>query len=88
MNGMLWVVGAGTVLFAGLVSYVVALRYGWGLAVMLPLLALITMIGMRWQKEGMSASEGLATLGPMLMFSAPVLLGAVVGIAVARIKRG
>lgn len=88
MTGMLWVIGTGTVLLAGVMSYVVTRRYGWGAALMLPLLALAAMIGMRWQNEGMTASEGLAMLGPMLLFSAPVLLGALVGIAVARIRRG
>ena len=87
MTGLLWFIGAGTVLFAGLVSYGVTRRYGWGLAVMLPLLALIAMIGMRWQSAGLSAEEGVAALGPMLLFSAPVLLGALCGIALARIRR-
>lgn len=88
MTGLLWFIGIGTVLFAGVVSYVVTRRYGWGLAVMLPLLALVAMIAMRWQRNGLSAAEGLAALGPTLIFAAPVLLGVVAGIALARLKRG
>jgi hypothetical protein len=69
-------------------AYATARRYGWGLAAMLPVLALIAMVGMRWQSAGLSLSEGLASLGPMLVFAAPVLLGSLVGILLARIKRG
>lgn len=85
---MLWVIGGAMVLFVALISYGVARRYGWGLAVMLPLLALLAMIAMRWQDEGWSAAEGWQALGPMLMFSSPVLLGAAVGIVLARWRRG
>jgi hypothetical protein len=88
MPGIFWVMGTATVLFAGLLGYAMTRRYGWGLALMLPLLALIAMIGMRWQKAGLSLSEGLGALGPTLIFAAPVLLGVVVGIVVARVKRG
>ena len=88
MPGMIWVIGAVTVLGAGLLGYVMARRYGWGLALMLPLLALIAVTGMRWQNEGLSLSEGLGALGPTLIYAAPILLGVVLGILVARARRG
>jgi uncharacterized membrane protein len=88
MTGPLWAFGAAIVIFAAVVSYVVTRRYGWGLAVLLPVLALATMIAMRWQAAGISVAEGMANLGPMLLFGSPVLLGSAVGIAVARIGRG
>jgi hypothetical protein len=81
-------VGAGTVLFVGVVSYVLTRRYGWGLAALLPLLALIAMIGMQWQNAGLTLAEGLNALGPMILFGSPILLGAVIGIAVARLRHG
>lgn len=86
--GALWAIGAGTVIFAAVVGYAITRRYGWGLAVMLPVLAWLAMFAMRWQREGLSLSEGMGQLGPMLMFSAPILLGSLIGIALARLKRG
>lgn len=87
MSGTLWLIGAATVLFAGVVAYAMTRRYGWGIAVMLPVLALIVMIAMRWQNEEMTLQEGLGELLPTLVFAAPVLLGSLVGVAIARIRR-
>jgi hypothetical protein len=88
MTGMLWGIGAVTVILVGLISYVVTRRYGWGLAVMLPVLSLIAMIAMRWQADGLSFTEGLRGVGPMVIYASPVLLGVMIGTALARLKRG
>jgi NhaP-type Na+/H+ or K+/H+ antiporter len=88
MSGMLWVVGAATVLFAGVIGYGVTRRYGWGLAVMLPVLALMAMIGMRWQNAELSLAEGLDEVPSMLLFALPILLGVGIGILLARFRRG
>jgi ATP/ADP translocase len=88
MTGMLWVIGAATVTFVGVIAYAMTRRYGWGLAVMLPILALVTMIGMRWQADGLSLDEGLRALGPMVVYASPVLLGVAIGVALGRLKRG
>lgn len=84
MPGIFWVIGAATVLFAGVVAYALTRRYNWGVAVMLPLLSLIALIGMRWQRDGLSLAEGAQQLLPTLTFAAPVLLGTLAGIALAR----
>lgn len=88
MPGMVWGVAVATVLFAGAVSYAMARRYGWGAALVLPLLALVAMIAMQWQRQGLSSAEGFRMAGAMLVFAAPILLGVVAGIALARLKRG
>jgi glucose-6-phosphate-specific signal transduction histidine kinase len=88
MTGVVWLIGAATVIFVALVAYAMTRRYGWGIAVMLPLLAFLAMIGMRWQAEGLTFAEGVAVLGPMALYASPVLVGAAVGIAVARFRRG
>jgi hypothetical protein len=88
MPGTVWMIGAATVVFAGVIAYAVTRAYGWGLAVMLPLLALIAMIGMQWQNEGLTFAEGLNTVGPMILFGSPILLGSAAGILVARLRRG
>jgi ATP/ADP translocase len=85
MNGFFWVVGGGVVLFAAVVSYAMTRRYGWGAALALPVMALVATLGMQWQERASTGYEpGLASLA----LAAPVLLGAVAGIAVARLRRG
>ena len=88
MPGLVWVIGAGTVIFGGVIAYVVTWRYGWGLAILLPVLALATLIAMRWQKLGLTADEGARMAGHTLIFAAPILLGVIAGVALARIRRG
>ncbi len=84
MTGTLWAIGAGTVIFAAVASYFVARRYGWGAAVVLPVVALAAMIGMTWQEEGLNLAEGMDLLREALVFAAPVFGGVLVGILVAR----
>lgn len=84
MGGILYVVAGGTVLLASVVSFVLARRYGAGLALLLPVLALAAFLGMEWQAR--SPGEGM-DLGASLVFAAPVLLGVLAGVAAARLFR-
>ena len=84
MNGMLWAIGGLTVIFAAVASYFVARRYGWGVAVFLPVVALAVMIGMTWQEEGLDLAGGMDLVRAALVFAAPVFGGVLVGILVAR----
>lgn len=88
MPVQVWIMGAGAVLFAGVIAYAMTRRYGWGAALSLPVLALALMIAMRWQDAGLTAAEGLRMAGTTLVFAAPVLLGFIAGLALARIRRG
>jgi hypothetical protein len=88
MYGYLWAVGLGTILVTGVLSYAMTRRYGWGAALAFPLLALAAVIAAQWQGERLGVAEGVRMAGVSLLYSAPVLLGALVGIAVARLRRG
>lgn len=88
MNGFLWAIGGATVLFAGVLSYVTTRRYGWGAALALPVLALVAMLGMQWQRHGLGWAEGGGVTLASLGFASPVLLGVLAGIALARFRRG
>ena len=88
MYGYLWAVGLGTVLFTGVLTYAMTRRYGWGAALAFPLLAVLVVIATQWQAQGLGFAEGLQLAGSMLVYSSPVLLGAVAGIAIARWRRG
>lgn len=76
--------GAATVVLAGVMSWAVTRRYGWGAAVVLPVVALAAMIGMSWQEQGLGFADGMGLVREGLVFGAPVLLGALVGILAAR----
>ena len=80
MPVVFWALGAATVIFAGAISYAMTRRYGWGAGLALPLLALVAMIAMQWQRQGLTAPDGLRMAGSTLIFAAPILLGVVAGI--------
>jgi hypothetical protein len=84
MNGMLWAMGGATVVLAGVMSWAVTRRYGWGAAVMLPVVALAAMLGMKWQEQGLGFSEGMGLVREGLAFGAPILVGCLAGILLAR----
>jgi hypothetical protein len=88
MTAYLWVLGSGMVLFAGVISYAMARRYGWGAALAMPVLALAVMLGMQWQALAGEVDAELQDLLPFLLFSLPILVGSVAGIALARFRRG
>lgn len=87
MNGVLWAVGGATVIVSALMSFLVTRRYGWGAAVALPVVALAAMIGMTWQEQGLDVAGGMNLVQEALVFGAPILGGAVVGILLALRRR-
>ena len=85
---MLGAVGGGMVLLSAVLTYAMTRRYGWKTALTLPVLAVLALLAMRWQALGLGFRDSLDEILPNLLFSAPVLLGAVAGVAVARLRRG
>lgn len=75
------------VVLAGVMSWAVTRRYGWGAAVMLPVLALAAMLGMKWQDAGLDFAGGMGLVREGLVFGAPILVGCLAGIFLAR-RRG
>lgn len=82
---MLWVIGGATVLLAAVISFAVTRRYGPGLALILPVLALAAMLGMNWQARAPGQEIDLVA---SLALASPILLGVLAGIGVARLYRG
>jgi hypothetical protein len=87
MNGVFWAIGAVLVVMAGVMSYAVTRRYGWGAAVVLPVVALALVVGMSWQDQGLDLTGGIDLVQETLLFTAPILVGAAVGIALALRRR-
>ncbi len=87
MTGSLWAIAGATVILAGLMSHFMTRRYGWGAAVLLPVLALAAMIGMTWQEAGLDMAGGIGLVREALVFAAPILGGACIGILLALWRR-
>lgn len=87
MNGIFWAIGAATVILVGVMSYAVTRRYGWGAAVLLPVAALAALVGMSWQDQGLDFAGGIGLVKETLVFAAPILVGAALGIVVALRRR-
>ena len=88
MPVQVWIMGVVVILLAGVIAYAMTRRYGLGAALSLPVLALVAMIAMQWQRQGLTAPDGLRMAGSTLIFAAPILLGVLAGIALARLRRG
>lgn len=86
MPGMLWAIGAAMMVFIGVVSYALTRRYGWGVALALPVLALVAMTGMQWQRQEIAGESFVTLTMSMLLFSAPMLAGVAAGILVALVR--
>ena len=81
------IMAVATALFAAVLSYAIARRYGWKPALVPPVLALVASIGMLWQSQGMGFRDGFGLIATATAFSAPTLLGALIGILIARARR-
>lgn len=81
------ILSVGTALFAAILSYALARRYGWKPALVPPLMALAASIGMLWQSQGMGFRDGLGLIAMATVFAAPTVVGALVGILIARSRK-
>ncbi|MGL4236424.1 hypothetical protein [Tabrizicola sp.] len=83
MNTYLYLMIAASTVFAAVICYGLARRYGWIAALVLPGLALVAMVGMAWQ-SGTAGFDNLSGfLGMTAIFAAPTLVGALIGTGIA-----
>lgn len=80
----LLIAGSGMLCIAAVIAFALTRRYGAGFALMMPLLALLAMTGIMWQAQAATTGEGLRLVLWSLLTSAPVFLGCVIGILLAR----
>jgi ABC-type nitrate/sulfonate/bicarbonate transport system permease component len=86
MSGHLTVIVVVTALFAAVICYALTRRYGWKAALSLPLLALVATVAMLWQEGHLESAGGMTLVTFVIAFAGPTLLGALIGIAVARLR--
>lgn len=82
----LMIPASGLFCVAAVVGFVLTRRYGPGLAILAPLIALIAMAGIMYQADGGGIAAGLGIAGWSLAASTPILLGMGLGVLLARRK--
>lgn len=76
-----------TALGAGLLSWIVARRLGARWALALPVLALAAMIVTLAWSRGLGFHDGLGLVAGAVVFAAPALIGALLGIGLHALQR-
>jgi ABC-type nitrate/sulfonate/bicarbonate transport system permease component len=77
-------IGVAVLIFIGtlLLSLGLTRRYGWKAALSFPVLALLFHVILRWRERGSELEHAVGTLTEVMLFAAPALIGALVGILI------
>ena len=87
MDGLLIGMGLGCALLAGLIAWAVAMRHGWIRALVVPLLALVALGVILWRASFLDFHQSIGIAAVAMVFVAPTLVGAFLGIVLAT-RRG
>jgi hypothetical protein len=82
MQGAL--IGVAFLIFIGtlLLSLGLTRRYGWKAALSFPVLALLLHFVLQWRERGGELQHAVGTMTEVMLFAAPALFGAIVGILI------
>lgn len=86
MYGHLVAMGLGSALVAGLITWVVARRYGRWHGLLVPLLALLATAFMIWRASGMNTHDALGVVAAAVVFTGPSVAGSLLGLMIARLQ--
>jgi hypothetical protein len=84
MTGVLLAVAVANALVVGVIAWAAARRYGPGRALLVPIVGLIAAVFMVWQSVSLYGRDPLEVLVLAFLIAGPWVLGAVLGLAVAR----
>lgn len=87
MYAHLIVMGIAMALAAGLLSWIVARRFGARWALALPVLALVVMIALLFRSGGLGFHDGIGLVVAAVVIAAPALIGALLGIGLHVLQR-
>ncbi|OYW61123.1 MAG: hypothetical protein B7Z10_01765 [Rhodobacterales bacterium 32-66-7] len=87
MVGPMAGIGIAGALVAAVIAWAVARRYGWRVGLIVPLLALVSLIALLWQARLFSLSDGFTLAATALTVTGPTLAGALLGLMLAARKR-
>ena len=83
MYGHLLALSLAAALLAGVLTWAAALRYGRKLALMVPGMALLALVVMLWRAGMLTFHDGFGIAAAAVVFAAPALVGALLGIWIA-----
>ena len=83
MFGPLAAMGVAGALVAGVIGWMIASRHGWRAGLIVPLLALVSLIVVLWQARLLSVADSFALAATALTVAGPVLAGALLGVVLA-----
>jgi len=76
-------IGIAGALVAAVIAWGVARRYGWRVGLIVPLLALVSLIAVLWQARMLSLADSFALAATALTVVGPTLAGALLGLVLA-----
>lgn len=88
MLGPLTGIGVAGGLIAGVIAWMVASRYGWRVGLIVPLLALVSLLGVLWQGRMLSLADSFSLAATAMTVAGPTLVGALLGIVLAARRKG
>ena len=87
MLGPLAAIGVAGALVAGVIGWIVAARHGWRVGLIVPLLALVSLIAVLWRAGLLSMADSFNLAATALTVAGPVLAGALLGVMLVAIRK-
>jgi methionine-rich copper-binding protein CopC len=84
MTGVLLAVAVVNALVVGLVAWAMSRRYGAGRAMLVPLIAMLAAGFMVWRSVSVDGHDPMGVVASAFLIAGPWVLGAFLGLAVAR----
>jgi hypothetical protein len=84
MHGPLLAIGLLTVVLSAAMTWAVAARYGRSRALVVPIMALVSVAVLLWRASGMEAHHAMEMIAVAVILAAASVAGALVGVALAR----
>jgi hypothetical protein len=84
MHAALLAIGLLTVLLSAAMTWGAAMRYGRSRAMIVPLLAVLSVAVLLWRATGMEAHQAMGMIAVAVMLSTAAVAGAMIGIVLAR----
>jgi glucose-6-phosphate-specific signal transduction histidine kinase len=70
------------------IGWAMARRYGWQRALVVPALAALALVAVLWRAGAMSFHDGIGLMASAVVFAAPSIVGALLGVVLAARRGG
>jgi hypothetical protein len=84
MTGVLLAVAVANALVVGLIVWAMSRRYGSGRALLVPFVGLLAAVFMIWRSVAVDGHDPMGVIASAFLIAGPWVVGALLGLAVAR----